>query len=191
MNSGWESWRRSHRESGIGKTSRRKHILMAFHRNVVGFFLQGGGEEKGGSRKRKVYKERNNNMKGYDLFPFCLGEEIGTRGGGVVKNAIWFKHFFSSVFMKVLSSQPHTLAFSQVALWETIHTTRLHRNLLAQGKAQVIAGNLTANFPTGPVTVFQTMLPQSQHETDSGRWLTKCIHLCSPKTGQCRSQISS
>lgn len=54
--------------------------------------------------------------------------------------------------MKVLTSLLHKLAFSQVALRETIHATRLHRNLLAQGKAQLIARNLTANSPAEPIT---------------------------------------
>ena len=39
-----------------------------------------------------------------------------------------------------------------MALQETIHITQLHRNLLAQGKTQLIVGNLTANFPTELIT---------------------------------------
>ena len=44
--------------------------------------------------------------------------------------------FFSDVFMKVSSSQPHILAISQVVFGETLPTVRLHGNLLAQGKVR-------------------------------------------------------
>lgn len=52
--------------------------------------------------------------------------------------------------MKVLSFQHLIKSLTQfytLALGETMLTSRLHRNLLAQGKAQVIARNLSANFP--------------------------------------------
>lgn len=88
---------------------------------------------------------------------------------------------FSSIFMKVLSSQLHALALSQVALQGTIHTTKLHRNLLAQGKAQITVRNLTANFPTDPITDS----PNHAASKSTSNWLrqmwTQIIHLGSQR----------
>lgn len=46
---------------------------MVFHQKAV-FLLAGEVDKKSGSRKRELQEQRNANMKGYDLFPFCLGE---------------------------------------------------------------------------------------------------------------------
>lgn len=137
----------------MGRRSRKEGHTHSFPLKGCGGFFGSRWEEK------SVPVKRNCTNKGMaiwkdTIYSLFVWGEMGTREGRVVKKkkkAFLFKHFFSSMFRKALSSQPHTLAFSQVALGETTHNTRLHRNLLAQGKAQVIARNLTANFPTGPV----------------------------------------
>lgn len=89
---------------------------------------------------------------------------------------------WESEALGIRSNASHSLwlAFCQVALQERLHTTRLHGNLLAVGKAGIIAGNFTANFPTKLSQLFQ-MQPECQHQMDSHRWLTKIVHLCSQR----------
>lgn len=93
--------------------------------------------------------------------------------------------------MKVLSSQLRTLAFSQVALQETIPTTKLHRNMSAQGRAQRIVGNHTANFPAELITdSFKPHSPEATMRLIQGDADPNHPSLFAG-TEACRSQIAS